>query len=356
MRSECFLSSGVKKCYTRLQDDYTGDPNSLATCGSACPLSGYHTHSELIAELERLANQHRNDSETFSVGSSQRGADFRGIRISAGIGSLPADSEIMRLRPKVKFVANMHGNEVVGRELLIHLAMHLLQLNKAGDSRVHKLLSNSDLYILPTMNPDGYKNAKYKQCSGVTGRYTVGGQDLNRNFPDYPEYNSWVQSGSSVSSLNSGRQKETQNMMKWILDNVFVLSANFHDGAVVANYPWDRYRNGNQWKSPDHEEFLRMAKSYASSHDNMYTGRHCGDTFANGVTNGAQWYPVSGGMQDFNYLYGGTMEITVEVSCCKFPDKSKLFGEWFNNDGAFLSYLEQAQTGIKGCTLAEQLI
>ena len=23
MRSECFLSSGVKKCYTRLQDDYT---------------------------------------------------------------------------------------------------------------------------------------------------------------------------------------------------------------------------------------------------------------------------------------------------------------------------------------------
>ena len=58
-------------------------------------------------------------------------------------------------------------------------------------------------------------------------------------------------------------------------------------------------------------------------------------------------------MQDFNYLYGGTMEITVEVSCCKFPDKAKLFGEWGNNDMAFLTYLEQAQTGIKGRSSSE---
>ena len=91
-----------------------------------------------------------------------------------------------------------------------------------------------------------------------------------------------------------------------------------------------------------------MAKTYASNHDNMASARHCGDNFNNGVTNGAQWYPITGGMQDFNYLYGGAMEITVEVSCCKFPDKAKLFDEWFYNDMAFLGYLEQAQTGIKG--------
>ena len=50
------------------------------------------------------------------------------------------------------------------------------------------------------------------------------------------------------------------------------------------------------------------------------------------------------------------MEITVEVSCCKFPDKANLFREWGNNDMAFLAYLEQAQTGIKGCSSAEHLL
>lgn len=55
-------------------------------------------------------------------------------------------------------------------------------------------------------------------------------------------------------------------------------------------------------------------------------------------------------MQDFNYIYSNCFEITIELSCCKFPSSSELTNEWESNRESMLSYLESVHMGIKGKT------
>ncbi|KAH8032943.1 hypothetical protein HPB51_004083 [Rhipicephalus microplus] len=248
------------------------------------------------------------------------------------------------VEPEAKYVANMHGNEVLGRELMLALSWYLCQRYREGDPNITTLLNTTRIHIMPSMNPDGWDTAaKSPREDWVSGRTNAMGVDLNRDFPDLERI-----------LRNSNVQPETKAVMEWIMSLPFVLSANFHGGALVANYPFDDTLDGSQKKytsAPDDATFRHLAQMYASSHPRMKKGETCGgDAFRDtgGITNGAAWYAVAGGMQDFNYLGSNDFEITVELGCRKFPPESELQKEWEDNKQALLNFLWQAHIGIKG--------
>lgn len=310
----------------------------------------HHNYKEMEALLKKIVKARPDIARLYSIGKSVRGRNLYVLELSDNPGKHEPGE------PEFKYVANIHGNEVVGRELLLNLAVHLA--SKYGrDNRITRLLDSTRIHLMPSMNPDGYESAKESdendENGDIIGRGNANEFDLNRNFPD--QYFS--------TSNNEILQPETAAVMNWSLSLPFVLSANLHGGVLAVNYPFDNNKEGVSdvnSPTPDDDLFKALAKSYSFAHPKMHLGRAClynpgspnqvsNDVlFPDGITNGAHWYSVSGGMQDWNYLHTNNMEITIELGCIKYPPSSDLSNLWKENREALLFYAEQVHRGLHG--------
>ena len=165
--------------------------------------------------------------------------------------------------------------------------------------------------------------------------------------------------------MNLVQEPETKAVMQWIAEIPFVLSANLHGGALVANYPYDDnplsvgniYARPNH--SPDDDVFRMLARIYSDAHPTMHLGKPCppppgrpyysvlSESFPGGITNGAAWYPVTGGMQDYNYVHSNAFEITLELGCNKYPNATELEEYWKDNKEPLLQFIEAVSGNCK---------
>lgn len=300
----------------------------------------FHGEEWVETFLLNVSNAFPSITHLYSIGKSVQGRDLWVI----AIGESPRDHKF--LRPEVKYVGNIHGNEVVSRELLVQLIYYLV--HSYGHNRtITRFLNTTRLHILVSLNPDGFATAEATggrgDCRGVKGRGNFNNFDLNRNFPDYFVTNP------------VDRQQETTAMMDWMERNQFVLSGALHGGALVVNYPYDNlpYGMSEPSHSPtsDDDVFVHLAKVYSFTHPTMHRGFPCPhdrERFENGIVNGASWYLVTGSMQDYNYIFHGCMELTLEISCCKFPSNDKLELHWNENKNALVKLITQVHMGVKG--------
>jgi hypothetical protein len=133
-------------------------------------------------------------------------------------------------------------------------------------------------------------------------------------------------------------------MVKFMRKHKFVLSANFHSGEEVVNYPWDR------WLSKFHADdswFNSISRAYADT-AHVYAGPAYMNFLDNGVTRGAVWYTVYGGRQDFMTWELHGREVTIEVDNQYVTPAAQLTILWQNSWHSLLGYLENALYGIHG--------
>jgi len=330
----------------------------LATLAAANIEFKHHNNTELAAILQQVHNQCPDISRLYTLSEpSVQGVPLYVLEFS----DKPGHHELTE--PEMKYVANMHGNEVLGRELLLHLADHLCQSYLAGDQETVSLIHTTRIHLLPSMNPDGWKIATDNGAKDyLIGRNNANDVDLNRDFPDLNQVvYEGVQENNHLlrrADFDHRIQPETESVIKMIMDTPFVLSANMHGGDLVANYPYDESRSDDPTEytpSPDDTTFRNLASVYAGHHSRMSNPNTPGcdspvNEFAQngGITNGAAWYSVPGGMQDFNYLASNDFEITLELGCDKYPPASSLAGEWNDNKKSLLEFIWAAHWGVKG--------
>ncbi len=241
--------------------------------------------------------------------------------------------------PEVLLTSSMHGDETTGFVLMLRLIDHLLR-GYGDDSEITELVDETEIWINPLANPDGtYFGGNDTVADAIRSYTTTGGGDSgvnpNRNFPDFdegdhPDGNPWW--------------PETEAMMALAGSQAFVLSANFHGGAEVVNYPWDTVGR----RHPDDAWFQDLARDWADLAQADSPAGYMTDVNNNGITNGWDWYEINGGRQDFMTFFNGGREVTIEVSETKLLPSEELDDLWSWNRRALLDFIAHAHQGILG--------
>lgn len=113
----------------------------------------YENTDQIQDLFARLAKENSDIARVHSLGQSLEGRDLIALEISKNVRKRTL------LKPMFKYVANMHGDETVGRELLIYLAQYLLN-NYGKIAEVTQLVDTTDIFLMPSMNPDGFERSK----------------------------------------------------------------------------------------------------------------------------------------------------------------------------------------------------
>ncbi|MEZ5070673.1 MAG: M14 family zinc carboxypeptidase [Bacteroidales bacterium] len=297
-----------------------------ASLAEARTFTRYPTYDQYVQILQDWATDHPDICRLDTFGTSVEGRLLLALKISDRVEEEEAE-------PRFLYSSTMHGDEILGYVLLLRLADTLLS-GYGTDPEIDALVNDLEIWINPLANPDGSfgQGADPQSLEGAI-RSNSQGFDLNRTFPD---------AGIGSAYSTSGLPGENVHMVAFLEKHGFNLSANLHGGEEVVNYPWDHTYDLHA----DDGWFRFVSREYADEARAVDPGYM--PNFTDGITNGADWYVIDGGRQDFVTWFLGGREVTLELSLEKMPGAETLEEFWDINYRSLINYMAQARYGIHG--------
>lgn len=324
--NRCEFEEFLKLCIPFTVLPHPGDANfDLNMKDSPAELmewDSYPTYDAYVAMMNQFAASYPNLCRIVNIGTTVQGRQILFAVLSDNVNTPEAE-------PKVMYTSSMHGDETTGYVLMLRLINTLLS-GYGSVTQYTNLVNNTEIWINPLGNPDGTYRSGNSTVNGAI-RGNANNIDLNRNYPGTDYYG------------NPNLQPEIINFMNASGQNYWRLSANFHGGTEVVNYPWDcwvRLAADDAW-------WVRVSRKFADT-VHAYAPSNYMNEYVNGITNGYAWYYVHSSRQDYQIYYRHGRESTIEISDTKLLPPAQLPAHWDYLHRSLIAYLEQVHFGING--------
>jgi len=195
-------------------------------------LAGYRSPTERERALDQLADAA--GAEVRVLGASVEGRPIRAARVPCTHGATRS----------ILVCAGIHGPEYIGTEVALGF------LERVRSPALAALADRADLWVVPSLNPDGYERTWAREGKGKLAALRANAHqvDLNRNFPlPAPQQPVWLTFGGwRTGSADPGNpfyrgvapasEPETAAMVKLAAEVPFAASVSLHStmGLVIS--------------------------------------------------------------------------------------------------------------------------
>jgi hypothetical protein len=328
--------------------------------------SNYHNYYSFQEMTDLLYNLEASNSEIIKInsyGKTHENRDIWLVKISDNV-------EIDEKEPGILLIGGTHGDEKISFELLIFFIKYMIENYSTpnmdndndgltnedtfdgidndndglidedpSEDRVREAIDNTEIYLIPMLNPDGVEANNRKNCNPDPEL----GVNINRNYGyDWKYYDLfpgkygdiWAKTPSSGNYRGpyGYSEIETQAVVTLVESTTINISLSYHSGAEVVFYPWYH----TTAKVPIEDLFIEIGEAM---------GQISGYPLWTGTDSIVPRFGGTLGTSE-NYLYGEHKIIayTVESHRIKAPTSSRsVYETCYKNVGVHLYLCEKSR-------------